>query len=261
MHIQSNPTFDKKEFAGYIGSLTDITDQMAAEQAILELMHKKDEFLSIASHELKTPLTSIKAYTQLLYKNLNPEEKTFPFVAKTLNHIARLEKLVRDLLDVSRINSGQMHYDMEPFQFEDLLKQSIENFRDVSSSHKIIIENIAKGALMADRIRIEQVFNNLLDNAAKYSPGADTILVNSFIENENIVVSVQDYGVGIAEKDWRVLFERFYRSEKTSNSFQGLGLGLFISSDIIKRHGGEIWVKSAPGAGSTFYFKLPLYEG
>ncbi|HEY8782302.1 MAG TPA: ATP-binding protein [Mucilaginibacter sp.] len=260
MHIQSNPIFDKNEFAGYIGSMTDVTDQMAAEEAILELMHKKDEFLSIASHELKTPLTSIKAYTQLLHKNLNPEEKTFPFVEKTLNHIARLEKLIRDLLDVSRINSGQMHYDLETFQFEDMLKQSIENFRDVSSSHKIIVENIAKGTLMADRIRIEQVFNNLLDNAAKYSPGADTILVDSFIENGNIIVSVQDYGVGVAEKDWRRLFERFYRSEKTSNSFQGLGLGLFISSDIIKRHGGEIWVKSTPGAGSTFYFKLPLWS-
>jgi len=258
MHIQSNPIFDKKVFDGYIGSMTDITDQMAAEQAILDLMHKKDEFLSIASHELKTPLTSIKAYTQLLYKNMDSADKSFSFVAKTLKHITRLEKLINDLLDVSRINSGQIDYDFDVFPFEELLKQGVESFADIESNHKITVKNIAKANLMADRNRIEQVFNNLLNNAAKYSPRADNIIVNSFIKNDHLVVSVQDHGIGIAENDWHHVFERFYGSEKTLNNFQGLGLGLFISSEIIKRHKGEIWVESKPGTGSTFYFKLPL---
>ena len=260
MYIQGNPIFNNGVFEGFIGSLTDITDQIHAEDAILELMYKKDEFLSIASHELKTPLTSIKAYAQLLVKTANPDDKSYPFVTKTLTHVARLEKLINDLLDVSRINSGKMDYDMEIFQFEDLLKNSVETFSDVSPRHKIIIKNIITGTILADRPRIEQVFNNLLNNAAKYSPDADTIIVNAAIENGYVEVSVRDFGVGIAEKDWTLLFERFYRSEKTYNKFQGLGLGLFISAEIIKRHNGEIWVDSEPGKGSIFYFKLPLYK-
>ena len=258
MLIQANPVYEKKIFQGYIGSLTDVTDQLAAEVAALELMNKKDEFLSIASHELKTPLTSIKAYMQILHKNINKDYKLLPFATKTLVHIARLEKLIGDLLDVSRINSGQMDYDFEVFEFADLITQSAENFGDISAKHKIIIKNIVPGKLNADRVRIEQVFNNLLHNAAKYSPDADTIYVNSYRENGSVIVSVQDHGVGVAEKDHDLLFERFYRSEKTYNKFQGLGLGLFISSEIIKRHNGKIWVESQVGQGSTFYFKLPV---
>jgi len=260
MYIQGNPIFNNGIFEGFIGSLTDITDQIHAEDAILELMYKKDEFLSIASHELRTPLTSIKAYAQLLAKTANPDEKSFPFINKTLIHVARLEKLINDLLDVSRINSGKMDYDLEVFQFEDLLKNSVEAFRDVTPRHKVILSNMAQGFVMADRQRIEQVFNNLLNNAAKYSPDADTIEVNAITENGYVIVSVHDHGVGIAKQDWGLLFERFYRSEKTYNKFQGLGLGLFISSEIVKRHHGEIWVDSEPGNGSTFYFKLPLYQ-
>lgn len=260
MYIQGNPIFNNGVFDGFVGSLTDVTDQIAAEDAILELMYKKDEFLSIASHELRTPLTSIKAYVQLLGKTTNPDDKSYVFVTKTLKHVTRLEKLINDLLDVSRINSGRIDYDLEVFQFDELMRNSIESFGDVSPKHKIITQNIVKGALMADRSRIEQVFNNLLNNAAKYSPDADDIVVNSAIENDYVVVSVQDDGVGIPKKDCPQLFERFYRSEKTHHKFQGLGLGLFISAEIIKRHHGEIWVDSEPGKGSTFYFKLPLYQ-
>jgi PAS domain S-box-containing protein len=258
MYVQGNPIFKNNSFDGFIGSLTDITDQLAAEQATRELMKKKDEFLSIASHELKTPLTSIKAYGQLLSKSIQNDEKSLALAGKTLIHVERLEKLIRDLLDVSRINSGQMDYDVEIFEFPDLLKQSVENFSDVSSKHRIVVKNIANCVLNADRVRIEQVFNNLLYNAAKYSPEADTIILNSYLEDGYVVVSVQDYGIGIAKRDWKQLFERFYRSEKSYNKFQGLGLGLFISSEIIKRHNGKIWVESELGKGSIFYFRLPL---
>jgi PAS domain S-box-containing protein len=259
MYIQGNPIFNGG-FDGFIGSLTDITDQVAAEQAARELMYKKDEFLSIASHELRTPLTSIKAYTQLLHRHADHTDKSYQFITKTLDHVARLEKLINDLLDVSRINSGNIDYNLELFQFEELLKYSVDSFRDVSDKHKVIIQNTVTGLLKADRARIEQVFSNLLHNAAKYSPEANTILVNSFIDDGYVVVSVQDFGVGIVQEDRGQLFERFYRSEKTSNRFQGLGLGLFISAEIIKRHDGGIWVDSEPGNGSTFHFKLPLYQ-
>jgi len=261
MQIQGNPVFENRRFQGYIGSLTDVTDQLAAEQAILDLMNKKDEFLSIASHELKTPLTSIKAYAQILQKKAAKEDELSPFVTKTLQHVERLEKLINALLDVSRINSGQMSYDMETLEFDDLLRQSVESFGDTLPKHKIVIKNTITCTLKADRARIEQVINNLLNNAAKYSPDADTIYVDAFLENGSAITSVQDLGVGIAEKDWKLCFERFYRSEKTYNKFQGLGLGLFISSEIIKRHNGQIWVESELGKGSTFYFKLPVETG
>lgn len=259
MYVQGNPIFNKG-FDGFIGSLTDITDQIEAQEAMIDLMHKKDEFLSIASHELRTPLTSIKTYSQLLVKNANPADKSYHFMIKTLERVDKLEKLINDLLDVSSINAGRMDYDMEVIRFDELLMKSIEDFRDISARHQVIVPNIVDATLRVDQIRIEQVFNNLLNNAAKYSPNADIIVVDSRIQNGYVIVSVQDYGVGIAKKDCELLFERFYRSENTSVQFQGLGLGLFISAEIIKHHNGHIWAESEQGKGTIIYFELPLYK-
>jgi PAS domain S-box-containing protein len=256
--VQANPIFNNGKFEGFIGSLTDISDQIAAQQALMDLMDKKDEFLTIASHELKTPLTSIKAYTQLLKKNIDTYDKSYPLASKTLYHVGKLEKLVNDLLDVSRINSGQMVYKNETFDVKEMLEQNVEHFMDVSSKHKVIIENAEPVQISGDRVRIEQVFNNLLNNAAKYSPDADKIVVNSYIEDGYVVISVHDFGIGIEEKDKEMLFQKFYRTQKDFYKFQGLGLGLFISGEIIARHNGKLWVDSQPGNGSTFYFKLPL---
>ncbi|MDB5130636.1 MAG: domain S-box protein [Mucilaginibacter sp.] len=256
--VQANPIFNNGTFEGFIGSLTDISDQIAAQQALIDLMDKKDEFLTIASHELKTPLTSIKAYTQLLKKNIDTYDKSYPLASKTLYHVGKLEKLVNDLLDVSRINSGQMAYKNETFDAKEMIEQNVEHFMDVSSKHKVIIENAESVQITADRIRIEQVFNNLLNNAAKYSPDSDSIIVNSYSKDGYVVISVRDFGIGIEDKDKERLFQKFYRTQKDFYKFQGLGLGLFISGEIIARHKGKLWVDSQPGKGSTFYFKLPL---
>ncbi|MDP9048800.1 MAG: ATP-binding protein [Bacteroidota bacterium] len=256
--VQANPIFNDKKFEGFIGSLTDISDQIAAQDALVELMEKKDEFLSIASHELKTPLTSIKAYTQLLRKNINEDNKSYPLAVKTLHNVSKLEKLVNDLLDVSRINSGQMVYKNESFNVKEMLVQNVEHFMDISPKHKVTIVNAESVYVTGDRVRIEQVFTNLLNNAAKYSPDADSIIVNSYIEDGFVVVSAEDFGIGIEEKDKDMLFQKFYRTQKDFYKFQGLGLGLFISGEIIARHNGKLWVESEPGKGSTFYFKLPL---
>jgi PAS domain S-box-containing protein len=260
MYVQGNPIFNNNDFNGFIGSLTDITDQIEAQEAMMDLMHKKDEFLSIASHELRTPLTSIKTYSQLLVKNADPADKSYRFMTKTLDRVDKLEKLINDLLDVSSINAGRMVYNFEIIQFDELLKNSIESFGDISDQHQVLLQNVVTATLKVDRIRIEQVFNNLLNNAAKYSPNANTIVVDSRIQDGYVIVSVQDFGVGIAQKDCELLFERFYRSEKTSEQFQGLGLGLFISSEIIKRHNGRIWAESEQGKGTIVYFELPLYK-
>ncbi len=218
---------------------------------------KKDEFLSIASHELKTPLTSIKAFNQLMQRTSDPE-KLNSFIHKSAERIFRLEKLINDLLDVTRINAGKMIYNLEEFNFSQMLRDSIESVQYTSPSHRISLECENEVLYTGDRFRIEQVVNNFLTNAIKYSPGADKILVKSSIQLQNIILSVQDFGIGIPEQELDRLFERYYRADNSAMRFEGLGLGLFISSEILKGHQGSFWIESEPDQGSTFYFRLPL---
>lgn len=233
----------------WVGTSTDIHEQKENEQ-------RKDEFLSIASHELKTPLTSIKAFNQLM-KRTKEEERLTGFIDKSAEHIYRLERLINDLLDVTKINAGKVAYTMEPFLFSQLLRDSIANMQ-YNNTHEIVLESAPDIEFTGDRLRLEQVMNNFLTNAAKYSPDGSRVLVNSKLDDDSIVVSVQDFGIGIAPENLDKLFDRYYRVDNTAMRFDGLGLGLFISSEILKRHQGSFWIESELGKGSTFYFRLPL---
>ncbi len=244
------PLIQNGEIQLWIGTNTNIDLQKANEL-------KKDEFLSVASHELKTPLTSIKAFNQLL-QYTKEEEKKRTFIRKSQENIIRLERLINDLLDVTKINAGKMAYDMKQFNFRQMLQESIENVQHTSSTHQIILESAPDLVYTGDHFRMEQVMHNFLSNAIKYSPDGGNVIVNCRIEQESIVVSVQDFGIGIAEKDLSRLFERYYRADNITMRFEGLGLGLFISSEIIKRHQGNFWIESQVGQGSTFFFQLPL---
>lgn len=235
----------------WFGITTDIHEQKLAER-------QKDEFLSIASHELKTPLTSVKAFMQLALKNTRPEEKVYGFISKSSSQLVRLESLINDLLDVSKINAGKMNYNLEPFEFSGALVETVEGIQQGSHKHQIIIEHNDAVVYKGDRLRIEQVVNNLLVNAIKYSPNNDRIIIRSELQHNNLIVSVQDFGIGIEPENLTRLFDRYYRVDNTSMRFQGLGLGLFISSEIIKRHNGSFWIESKPGEGSTFFFLLPV---
>lgn len=233
----------------WVGTSTDIHEQKENEQ-------RKDEFLSIASHELKTPLTSIKAFNQLM-KRAKEEAQLREFNDKSSQHIYRLERLINDLLDVTKINAGKMAYTSEPFIFSQLLQDSIRNMQ-YTATHDIVLESAPEITYTGDRLRLEQVINNFLTNAAKYSPEGTRILVNGRVEENSIVVSVQDFGIGIAPENLDKLFDRYYRVDNTAMRFEGLGLGLFIASEILKRHQGSFWIESELGKGSTFYFRLPL---
>jgi PAS domain S-box-containing protein len=233
----------------WVGTSTDIHEQKENEQ-------RKDEFLSIASHELKTPLTSIKAFNQLM-KRTKDEERLSRFVDKSAEHIYRLERLISDLLDVTKINAGKMIYTYEPFVFSSLLRDSIDNMQ-YNATHEIVLESAPDILFTGDRLRLEQVMNNFLTNAAKYSPDNTRILVNSRLEDNSVIVSVKDFGIGIAPQNLDKLFDRYYRVDNTAMRFEGLGLGLFISSEILKRHQGSFWIESELGSGSTFCFRLPL---
>lgn len=244
------PLLENGKIQMWVGTNTNIALQKANEE-------KKDEFLSIASHELRTPLTSIKAFNQLIKRGGDPQ-KLESFIQRSSGHIQRLEKLIADLLDVTKMNSGKLEYNMHPFSFSQLLHDSVDNARQFSPTHEIILENSVDILFNGDHFRLEQVLNNFLSNAIKYSPEGNKVIVDSKLDDENIVVSVQDFGIGIAPAHIDKLFDRYYRVDNTSMRFEGLGLGLFISSEILKRHHGKIWIESQLGKGSTFYFSLPI---
>jgi PAS domain S-box-containing protein len=246
------PLIEDGQVKLWLGTNTNIDIQKTNE-------HKKDEFLSIASHELKTPLTGIKAFNQLM-RRTKSEEQQQVFIKKSADNILRLERLINDLLDVTKINAGKMNYRMEPFNFGQMVLSSVENIQHTHPSHQILIENSADIVYTGDHYRLEQVMQNFLSNAVKYSPAGDKVIVNSRVERESIVLSVQDFGIGIPEENMPLLFDRYYRVDNAKMQFEGLGLGLFISSEILKRHYGSFWIESEEGKGSTFYFRLPFAE-
>ena len=225
-----------------------------------ELEKRKDEFLSIASHELKTPLASIKAYSQILkqsYSTFSSDQINSILVKQNI-HIDRLNRLISDLLDLSRIQSGRFQFTESVFDFDDLVKESIESIQSFSSSHAIILSGTTGIKMKGDRHRLEQVFVNLLTNAVKYSPQAARVLVNVSVTNSQVNVSIKDFGIGIGASDKQHVFERFYRTSQVEKQYSGLGIGLFISRQIILRHRGKISFTSTLGKGSTFTFSLPV---
>lgn len=255
---QANPHYLNSVFDGYVGSIVDITEQELNTQALKELSDKKDEFLSIASHELKTPLTSIKASIQIISRGIQADNKVSQFATKASEQILRLERLIADLLDASKINSGRLVYNNTVFYFREMLREVVQSVQHTTQTHQIIIERSDKVIFLGDRFRIEQVVYNFLSNAIKYSPEASKVIVISEVREKDVVVSVQDFGIGIAAENLNKTFDRYYRVDDIR--FQGLGLGLFISAEILKRHNGNFWVESEPGKGSKFFFSLPLND-
>ncbi|WP_426671464.1 PAS domain S-box protein [Mucilaginibacter sp. McL0603] len=217
----------------------------------------KDEFIGLASHELKTPLTSITGYLQLLESTLK-EDKSKIFVKRAVNQARKLSLLVSDLLDMSKIQTGNLTLNLDVFDFNDLLDETIITINDTIATHDL--ELIKPGnpvMLNGDRQRIEQVLINLVNNAVKYSPRANKVIMTVTDTDDKIQVAVKDFGIGIAKNQQQKIFSRFYRVEDTSPSISGLGIGLYISYDIVTKHNGRIWVDSEPGNGSTFYFEIP----
>jgi signal transduction histidine kinase len=220
---------------------------------------KKDEFIGIASHELKTPLTSAKGFLELLNNNDALDPQTKLFVQKALGSTNKLQDLIYDLLDVSKIQAGQLQLDIKEFDIDKLIDECIHEVQISTSAHNIIKEGgMVNSVIFADRNRIEQVVLNLLSNAVKYSPKGGRIIVHASRTNSKIIVSVKDFGIGLPMSELEKIFDRFYRSKQKESGAAGFGLGLYICAQIIKRHNGKIWVESEAGNGSTFYFELPI---
>jgi len=232
--------------------------KLALQNQEKELNKKKDEFIGLASHELKTPVTSINAYLQFLQRNLVNDEKNKQLTVKALQQVGKLSALISDLLDVSKIESGKLPLSFRTFDILDLLNEVIEMMQYGNLTHKIKINwDFKELPVYADRQRIEQVIINLISNAIKYSPNADRIIISVSQTDNDVVVSVQDFGIGIKEDQQAHIFSRFYRVEELAPYISGLGIGLYISYDIISRHNGRLYVESKFGTGSTFHFKIP----
>ncbi|HRO48125.1 PAS domain S-box protein [Agriterribacter sp.] len=239
---------------GYIGSCTDITDNK-------KLSQQKDEFMSIVSHELKTPVTSLKAFTQLLEMKFSTagDEASSAIMRRMDLQITKLNTLISDLLDITRLDEGKLSLKAEVFSFTELVNETVEDVQRIASTHTMITEIFFNCLLTGDRDRIGQVLTNFITNAIKYSPKADKIIVSVTLQNDSVICAVQDFGIGINKKNQSRIFSRFYRVEgEKFDTFPGLGLGLYISAEIIRKQSGKIWFESEPGKGSIFYFSLPV---
>lgn len=221
---------------------------------------KKDEFISIASHELKTPLTSVKGYVQLLERSIDKGD--IPTVKKHLQkaqlQLDKLHDLIADLLDISKIESGKLKFTLKHFDINVLMDSIIEIIHQSNPAYRIIKTGFIPEEVFADEMRIEQVIINFLTNAIKYAPDTTEVHVNLALNGDQLTVSVKDFGIGISPEQQKNVFEKFYRVEETAIHFQGLGIGLYISAEIIRRHGGTVGVNSILGEGSKFYFSIPL---
>jgi len=247
------PIFYDEQINMWVGTATDINEQKISEQ-------KKDEFLSIASHEMKTPLTTATAYLQLIEQNLGPAEgATRLYAGKALASMNRLTELIAELLDVSKIQHGKLSYLVKDIDFNELIDEAIESIHYVAPDYRIIRTGWLTKKVKGDKERLTQVLINLLSNAVKYSPRQKEVKVTIEQRTDHLIVSVADQGIGIYKDHLKKIFERYYRvNQQDAIQFQGLGIGLYITYEIIKRHGGKLWVESTYGKGSTFYFSLPV---
>ncbi|MET1055743.1 MAG: PAS domain-containing sensor histidine kinase, partial [Pedobacter sp.] len=240
----------------WYGSNIDITDQKELEQ-------QKDNFLGVASHELKTPVTSIKAYAQVMEMMFRRagDTKNAGLLAKMDSQVNRLNTLIGDLLEVTKINTGRLQLSSSRFSFNQMVEEVTEEVQRTALHHEIRKELHFDREITGDKERIYQVIINLLTNAIKYSPDSSYIIISTSGNDDEVQLCVQDFGIGIKADQQHRIFEQFYRvSGSREHTFPGLGLGLYISSQIIKHLNGNIWVNSAEGKGSTFCFSLPLHN-
>lgn len=238
----------------YVSNFRDITPRKQLEQ-------QKDEFMGIVSHELKTPVTSLKVFEQVLQRKFAKQKNLEAvFLLEKMDvQINKLTKLIVDLLDITKIEGGKIRFEKKTFSIDALVDETIEEMQRITEQHSIIRKGRADKDIYGDRERLGQVIINFISNAIKYSPKAKKIIVNTSVNKDEITVSVTDFGIGIEKKKLQYIFERYYRESGTKEkTFPGLGLGLYISAEIIKRLSGKIWVSSKKDKGSTFGFSLPL---
>lgn len=224
-----------------------------------EINEKKNEFISIASHEIKTPITVVRAYSQML-KMMHAEcsDKVNEIIERLNGQTTKLTYLANQLMDVSKVENGNLQYNFENISINQFMDEVLSVLKHVYPGNEVILSACEDIEVNVDKLRMEQVLTNLIGNASKYSPANSTIQVNSSLEQGQVKIAIIDAGIGMSAENVDRIFEKFYRNKEVMGSHPGLGMGLYITSKIINDHGGKIWVESEQGKGSTFHFTIPL---
>lgn len=223
------------------------------------LDQKKNEFLSVASHELNSPLTVLRSYAQIALRvNGGTNESLNSYLVKIDTQSAKLANMVRQLMDISRIEEGALQYQHEKVNVREYFTTITEPLRLLVATHQLTVGEGADVEILMDKLRIEQVIMNLVGNAAKYSAVGSDISVKTQLAGNRLLVDVADKGIGMSEETSQKIFDKFYRSELAEKKYSGLGMGLYVASRIVTDHGGEMSVSSKEGEGSVFSFSLPL---
>jgi PAS domain S-box-containing protein len=242
------------EVSGVIGTILDITESIEDNQ-------RKDDFIGMVSHELKTPLTSLKGYAQIL--KLHAVKNADTFTSERLDkinlQIGKMSALISGFLNVSRFEAGKIHLDKKKFELNELLRDTLNEAGIASNTHELIFNPLNEIEIIADREKIESVILNLISNAIKYSPKSKLVKIESQVHEGSAIVRITDEGMGIRPDEQERLFDRYYRVDSNQmKNISGFGIGLYLSAEIINRHNGKIWVESILGEGSTFCFSLPI---
>ncbi|NVM63269.1 PAS domain S-box-containing protein [Mucilaginibacter sp. SG538B] len=252
-----SPIMDKQgKIIGLSKIARDITDKKQEEQ-------RKNDFIGMVSHELKTPLTSLAAIIQVAQKKLAQSEDQFlsDAMEKANQQARRMAAMINSFLNISRLEAGKLLIEKQPFDLGQLLQEVLEETQLTVTSHVFSLKECSNLTVNADRDKIISVISNLISNAVKYSPKGRQIDIGCKLNGNMVIVSVKDEGMGIKPDDLGYIFDRYYRVETNhTRHISGFGIGLYLSAEIIKRHGGEIWAESELDKGSTFYFSLPRAE-
>lgn len=232
-----------------------------ANRRLVELGHVKNGFLDTVSHELRSPLTSIKAYSELLLKEKMEEGRRLEFLKIIDKEAERLAKLIDDLLDLSKIERGKVVLKFRRIDLGRIIMEVLENVRPAADEKGVemrvsIQDEFPK--IKADKAKIIQLIRNLLDNAIKFNHKGGRVLIKVLKKKDHIQVSIKDTGIGIRREDAERIFDRFFQIPQEGVRPRGTGLGLSIAKEIVSQHLGRIWAKSEPGKGTTFYFILPI---
>lgn len=260
------PVYENGTMTGVSIVVSDITREkmmeLAQEEAnakIHSLLRKREDFMSIASHELKTPLTGIKSLIQILQRKSRTDQlpKYEELLSKANHQVDKLTLLINDLLDVTRIDAGKLYLNITWFNLKDVLEECIYMMQAGSSTHQIELLGSADIMIQGDQNRLEQVICNILSNAIKYSEPGTPIQIHVAVNSGWVMITFRDEGIGIPEDKISKIFNRFYRIDEANLLKSGLGLGLYISNKIVQQHGGHIKLSSKLGEGTEFAVHLP----
>jgi len=256
----SSPLNAYEEIKDRNSTLNKITEEQEEELRRSKIIdEKKTEFISIASHEIKTPITIIKAYTQIAKSMSAKESAELQSILEKVDfQTSKLLALVQQLLDVSKLENGSLQYTPEVLEMNSFVTDAVQVIQHILPDNEVSVQTCESSWVSVDRLRLEQVVSNILTNAAKYSSEGTLIEMKCLRRADDFLqVSVKDQGIGMSEESIKSVFDKFYRDKEVVHSHSGLGMGLYVASKIVTDHGGRIWVESVEGQGSVFYFTLP----